>query len=55
MKYALIDDKGIVQNIIIYDGVSQYDPYPMTLELINDWLVIGDLKTKSNPDLESFI
>lgn len=43
MKYALVDNDGIVQNIIEYDGVSTYTPLQgHTLSQANSWIQIGD-------------
>lgn len=42
MKWGLIDSKGIVTNIIEYDGESVYIPDAgITLIQINDWCHIG--------------
>ena len=42
MMYALVDSKGIVQNLIEYDGFSPYAPAEgLTVQQVNDWLKIG--------------
>lgn len=50
MKWALIDKKDIVRNIIQYDGESPYTPLSwQTLEEVNDWVNIGDNKNAPEP------
>lgn len=49
MKYALIDDNDIVQNIIAYDGFSPYNPSPLILTQVNNWINIGDHKDAAEP------
>lgn len=42
MKWALIDNQEIIQNIIAYDGVSEFlPPEGLTLNQVNDWCLIG--------------
>lgn len=53
MKWALVDDSNIVQNIIIYDGKSNYTPPKgFSLRQIEDWIEIGlnaDLPENQKP------
>ena len=50
MKWALIDPNGQVINIIIYDGVSEFQaPGGVTLLQVNDWINIGDNKNDPKP------
>lgn len=42
MNYAVIDKNGIVQNIIIYDGVSPYNPGAGLTLVQSDTAGIGD-------------
>ena len=43
MKWALVDSNNIVQNVIVYDGVSPYTPPDsLSAQQVNDWLNIGD-------------
>lgn len=43
MKWALVNNENLIENIISYDGEAEYSP-PDGLQLIevNDWLNIGD-------------
>jgi len=52
MKHALIDTNGVVQNIIVYDGVSPYNPAPLILEQVADHINIGDHKDAPPPTPE---
>lgn len=49
MKWALVDKNNIVRNIIVYDeGTPYFPPDWLTVEQINDWIDIGDMK--DNPE-----
>ena len=50
MKWALVDENNICQNIVAYDGVSLYTPPTnYTLQQINDWVEIGRSINESQP------
>jgi len=50
MKWALVDTSGIVQNVIAYDGISEYTPdSAVALEQVNNWINIGDNKNAPEP------
>jgi hypothetical protein len=43
MQWALVDQNQIIQNLIMYDGVSKVVfPEYLTLMQVNSWLKIGD-------------
>lgn len=45
MNWALVNESGIVENIIEYDGVEPYIPADgLSLLEINDWIDISDHK-----------
>lgn len=51
MQWALVDGSNIVQNIIVYDGVSDYQPQDgLSLVEVNDWIKIGDEKNTPEPE-----
>lgn len=50
MTYALVDEHGIVQNIIIYDGETPYDPAPYELREHRAGVEIGELYPVENVD-----
>ncbi len=52
MKWALVrKSNNIVHNIISYDGVAPYIPLDwLSLEQINDWAKIGDVKDIPQPE-----
>lgn len=42
MKWALVNAQNIVENIIMYDGESPYEPKEgYHLRQVNDWIKIG--------------
>jgi len=50
MQWAFVDNNNIVDNIIMYDGVSQFTPPDgLSLQQINDWVGIGQNINVSEP------
>ena len=43
MNYYLVDENNIIQNIIVYDGVSPFDPSPLILKTSENVYNIGDV------------
>lgn len=43
MQWALVDQNLIIQNLIVYDGISTFTPEDgLTLLQVDDGLTIGD-------------
>jgi hypothetical protein len=50
MRMALVDDKGIVKNVIVYDPSKEWNPPAgLTLVEVNDWVNIDDAYDKPLP------
>ena len=50
MKWALIDENGIVKNLIAYDGAALYTPTAgLTLQQVNPWVQVGQNADTSEP------
>lgn len=50
MKWALINNQDIIENVISYDGDAEYNPPEgLLLVQVNDWLNIGSHVNDSEP------
>jgi hypothetical protein len=56
MKWALVDSSGMVQNVIEYDGVTEYTPPEgISLQQVNEWVQIGKAHDAAEPIPEPVI